>query len=178
MAAGPTSTTKMPGKMNSTSGENELHGGFRGLFLGHLTTPRAHGIALRAKCLGDARTEPVGLDQHGGQRPQVGHAGSGAQFVQDLDARPSHLQLEIGDGELFGQDAVRTSHFFGDLAHGLVKAQSGLHANDHQVEGVGQGEKDCFLPAAADQGDDDIGQIKHDSGKADGPDQRFLVEAA
>ena len=150
----------MPGKMNSTSGKMSLHGGLGGLFFGQLTAADAHRVALRAECLGDAGAEPVGLDQHGRQGAQVGHAGPRAQFVEHFGAGAAHLQLEIGQGELLGQDAVGPLHFVGHLAHRLVEAQARLDADHHQVQGVGQGQEDGLFAAAAEEADDQVGQVE------------------
>ena len=87
MAAGPTSTTKMPGKMNSTSGKMSLTAVLAAFSSANLPAAGPHRVALHAQGLGDAGAELVGLDQHGGQAPEVGHAGPHPQFVQGLGPR-------------------------------------------------------------------------------------------
>ena len=61
---------------------------------------------------------------------------------------------------LFGQDAVGLLHFLDHLAHRLIEAQARLDADDHQVQGVGQGEKDRLLAPAAEDADDQVGQVE------------------
>ena len=39
-------------------------------------------------------------------------------------------------------------HLVADFAHGLVEAEAGFDADDHQVEGVGEAEEDVVLTAA------------------------------
>ena len=146
--------------------EDQLHGGFGGLFFGHLTPPGAQRVALRSQRLRHAGAEFVGLDEHGRQRAEIGNAGARAEFVQHFDARPAHLQLEIADREFFGQHAIGVFHFFGDFAHGLIQSQAGFHANDHQIQGVGQGEKNGLFAIFSHEPDDEIGQIEQQAGQA------------
>ena len=105
MAAGPTKTTKMPGKDEQDQGEKEFDGGFGGLFLGQLPPSRPHRVALDAQGMGDAGAELVGLDEDGGQGAEVGDAGPYPQFVEGLRPRTPHLQMEVRQRQLFGQDA-------------------------------------------------------------------------
>ena len=86
MAAGPTSTTKMPGKMNITSGKISLTAVLAAFSSASCRRRSAHRIALHAQGLGDAGAELVGLDQHRRQAPQVVDAGPRAQFVQHFGA--------------------------------------------------------------------------------------------
>ena len=43
--------------------------------------------------------------------------------------------------------AIGLLHLFADLAHGLVEAEAGFDADDHQVERIGQAEEDVVLTA-------------------------------
>ncbi len=79
-------------------------------------------------------------------RPRRSAAPSSCRHV---GPRAAHLQLEVRQGELGGQDAVGVLHFVAHLAHRLVQAQAGLDAHDHHVQGVGQGQEDRLLPACA-----------------------------
>ena len=78
--------------------------------------------------------------------------------MQHFVAGAAHLQLEVAEAELFGDDAVGLLHLLADLAHGLVEAEAGLDADDHQVEHVGQAEEDLLLAVLADEPEDDSGR--------------------
>jgi len=171
MAAGPTRTTKMPGKIKSTSGKISCTAVLAAF-------PRPIGAAGCASSRsasaapGHARSEAVGLNEDRRQGPQIGHAGPRAQFVEHFNSRAAHLQLEVGDHKLLGQNAIGLAHLFGHLAHRLVEAQAGLDADHHQVQGVGQGQEDGLFPAAAHETDNEVGQVEQQSTQRDGVFQR------
>ena len=116
IAAGPTSTTKMPGKMNSTSGKISCTAVLAAFSSANLPAAGPHRVRLHAQGLGDARAEPVGLDQDGRQAADVVDAGADAQVVQHLAPRPAHLQLEVGQREFLAQHLGVLLHLVGHLA--------------------------------------------------------------
>ena len=161
MAAGPTRITKMPGKMNSTRGKMSLTAVLaafssanwrRRVRIDSLCTRRAWAMlepnlsawmSTAARRGGPKRrcASPI----RGGPRP--GRA---------------HLQLEIGQGKFLRQHPVGPFHLVADLAHGLIEPQAGLHAHHHEVQGVGQGEKDRLAAALSHKADDGVGQVEED----------------
>ena len=147
--------------------ENQLDGGLGCFLFGDLATARTHRIALHAQRLSDARSELIGLDKNRRQRSKVVHTGSLAQLVEYVISLPSHLQLEVAEVQFFADDAVRFLHFLGDAAHGLVQAETGLDADDHQVERIGKAEKDGFLAFSADEPNDDVREIEHEARQAE-----------
>ena len=68
---------------------------------------------------------------------QVVHAAALAQILQRLATAFPHLQLQVTQSEFLGDHPVGFFHLFGHLAHRLIEAQAGFHADHHQVERIG-----------------------------------------
>ena len=64
-------------------------------------------------------------------------------------AGPAHLELEVGDGKLLADHRARLGQLAGDPAHRRVEPQARLDAHDHQVERIGQAQKDRLRRAAS-----------------------------
>ncbi len=90
--------------------------------------------------------------------------------------------LQVAQTEFGGDDRIRLVHFVGHAAHGLVQAQAGFHAHDHQVQGVGQSQEDLFFAAFGEPPQNDLGQVEHAAGHEDAlqevllPEQRRAVQ--
>ena len=84
IAAGPTSTTKMPGKMKITSGKISLTAVLAAFSSASWRRRSAHRVALHAQGLGDAGAELVGLNQDRGQAAEIVDAGAAPQLVQHV----------------------------------------------------------------------------------------------
>ena len=69
------------------------------------------------------------------------------EVVQRLGARRAGAQLEVDQPQLVGQILVRERQLLADALDRLVEAESGLDADDQQVERVGQRQPDPVLPA-------------------------------
>ena len=111
MAAGPTRTTKMPGKMNNTSGKISLTAVLaafssaiwrRRVRMESLCTRRAWAI-LEPNLSAWIRMEA--------SERQVVDAAALPQFLQHLAAAASHLQLQVAEPEFFGDDRDTTCAF-------------------------------------------------------------------
>ena len=82
---------------------------------------------------------------------EVVDAGAVAEVVEHVGADLADLQVEVGETEFVGDHLIRPLHFLSDFAQGLVQAEAGFHAHDHEVERVGQAEKDLLFAGAADE---------------------------
>ena len=170
----------MPGKMNSTSGKMSLTAVLAAFSSANLAAAGPHRVALHAQGLGDARAELVGLDQHAGQAAEVGHAGARAQFVQHFAARPAHLQLEVGQRELLGDDRDRSSSFprrpCAWPGRGPGRPRRRRPSGPGRRAGRGRSPACGCWPMKPD---DQVGQVEADAGHADGVrSATFCVDAA
>ena len=156
--AGPTSTTNTPGKMKKIRGSMILTEVLAARSSASWRRLQTHGVGLNAQSRGDARAELFGLDDHGGERSHVVDSGADAQVAQHVAPRPAHLELEVGDGELFADHRARMGQLAGDPAHGRVEPQAGLDADDHQVERVGKAQEDRLAAPFLAVADDEVGQ--------------------
>jgi len=60
--------------------------------------------------------------------------------------RPSGALLEIDQIEFLADFGLAEPHLISDPQNGLVDAQTGLHANHHQIQRLRQAQPDLELP--------------------------------
>ena len=177
MAAGPTSTTKIAGKMNSTSGKISC----TAVLAAFSSASCRRRVRIESDWTRRAwamlRAEAVGLDQDRRQAAHVVDAGADAQVVQHFAPRPAHLQLEVGQRQFLADGLGVLLHLVGHLPQGGVQPEARLHADDQQVEGVGQGQEDLLLPGGPQMPQDDLRQVEADPAEEHRPLHRLHREA-
>ena len=75
----------------------------------------AHEVGVGAQALGDAGSEPVGLNQHRDQLFEIVHPGTLGQVPQSFHAAFAGLQLQIHKPEFFADFRMGVLQFFGNL---------------------------------------------------------------
>ena len=83
MAAGPTRTTKIAGKMNRTSGKISCTAVFAA-FSSANCRRRVRSNRIGPAAPGRYSTQPVGLDQNRGQAPHIIHPRPDAEVVENF----------------------------------------------------------------------------------------------
>ena len=78
-----------------------------------------------------------------------------------LRGRPI-CDLKVGDRELLAEDRARAGQLGGHPPHRQVEPEAGLDADNHQVERIGQAEKDRLHPLLPDLVDDHTRYIVSD----------------
>ena len=78
--------------------------------------------------------------------PHVVDSGPQTEVAQDVFTRPAHLELEIGNRELLAKNRARHRQLRCHSPHGGIKPEAGLDTHDHQVERIGQAQKDRLGP--------------------------------
>ena len=118
MDTGPRITMNTAGKEEEDEREDELDGRLCRRFLRPLPAPRPQGIGVDPQGLGEARPQPLRLDQHGDEGFHVLHAGPVRQRPQRLRPRFPRHHLPVDDVELLAQDGAGELELLGDLHEG------------------------------------------------------------
>ena len=87
--------------------------------------------------------------------PHVIDTGPQSEVAKYILAGSAHLELEIRNRELLAEDRAGCRQLGGHPAHGGIEAKARLDTHNHQVQRIGQAQKDrlkpLFLPAVHDQ---------------------------
>ena len=108
----------------------------------------------------------------GGQSHQAFEACPAPEVREGLCAVGHHFQFADGRCEFLAHVRVNATQFQGYAAHGGFKAESGLGADDHEVERVGQPGVDARQIAFAHALDDHIGRNEAEDTAAHDDDGR------
>src|SRR5208283_3205330 len=133
------------GHYKQDQGNDHFDGGLGGLFFGALAALGAQGIGMDAQGLGDAGSEAVGLNQGPDQGADVIDAGALGQIAERLDARFAGTSFEVEEMEFGAQFGMRRAQIFADAHHGLIERQAGFHADDGQIQSIGEAEANAVL---------------------------------
>src|SRR5581483_2700707 len=131
----------------------ELDAQLGGLLFGHLTGLHAHIVGVTAQAGRDSGAEPVSLNQHGDKFLDVFRTAPVGEVAQRLGAALARFQLEVDQRELFTNLRMGVFQLAGDLGDALIETQSGLHADNQQVESVGKTALQGFLTPIGRQPD-------------------------
>ena len=148
MIAGPSDTTKMLGKMNSTRGKRS--------FTPVLAAPSSAACMRRernvssedAERMSNGCAESLGLHKHGDKLADKLNIKALSHAAPRIQTRLSGALLTVDDLEFFRQTGRGDGHFLANAHHGLVDTESGFHANHQQIERIRQGNADIGLAAS------------------------------
>ena len=101
---------------------------------------------MHPKSLGDAGTEAVGLNQCTNEGADVVNTGSIHQVAQGFGPWLSGAHFQIDQMEFVAEIGMGVMQVLAHSHEGLVERQAGFHANDCEVERVGQAEANAQLP--------------------------------
>src|SRR3569832_214561 len=98
--------------------------------------------------LGDRRAEAVGLRKHGDKLAELFDLGAVGKVLPRLQTGSTGALLAIHLHELGVDVRVADCQFLADAQRGLVHAEAGINADDHQVQSIGDTAADTFAAAA------------------------------
>src|SRR5215831_14088040 len=108
--------------------------------------------------LSDARAEAICLYQCTNQCADVVNTGPLDQVPQGLSAGLAGAHFEVYEMEFIAEVGMGMVEVLPNAHQGLIERQSGLDANDGEVEGIGQSQTDAILPIADHTLQDETGQ--------------------
>src|SRR5438105_13801130 len=94
---------------------------------------------MGAEGLGNAGSEPVGLNQHGGELLYFENAGSFGEAAHRIGAPFPRPGLETDHRKLLADVRIRESQLARDMQDRLIEAESGFDADRQKVERVRKG---------------------------------------
>ena len=106
----------------------------------------AHEIGVRAQRFAHAGAEAVVLDQDRHQLADFRFAGALRKIAQSIGAPLAGAHFQGHQRHLLAQLRMARLEFAGHVLDRLVQAETGLHRDHQQVERIGQGKADHFLP--------------------------------
>src|SRR5262249_50211191 len=115
---------------------NHFDGGLGTHLLSALTPLDAQLVGEDAQGLSNAGAKAIGLDEHGYERLDVFEPSTSRQFAQRVDASLANAHLEIHELQLVAELRVSDPEFLGHLHNRLIQAETGLDADDEQIETV------------------------------------------
>ena len=145
ITVGPASTMNVAGKMNSTNGKLIFTEALAAISSAACWRLLAKGFGVDAQRVGDACAETVRLDQHRRQRLQRGVARALSEIFQRFRPRQPDARLHVGDSQLTRQRRMRQAELLTDPLHRRIHRQSGFDAHDHQVQRIGQRQRQRSL---------------------------------
>ncbi len=101
---------------------------------------------MNAQGLGDAGAKLFRLNQHGDQIAHAVDLGALGEVLPGVGARAAGALLQHDNAQFVADFGLRQAQFFGGARRRLVQAQSGLDADDQQIEHIGQAEPNTRLP--------------------------------
>jgi hypothetical protein len=148
-------------------GGNHFDRSFGGLLFGALPALSAEGIGVYAQSLSDAGAETIGLDECTHKRANVIDTGALDEVAEGLGARLAGAHLEVDEMKFIAEIGVGVVQILADPHQSLVERESGLHANDGEVEGIGKSDADAALAIPNQALEDETRQKESKSAEAD-----------
>src|SRR5438445_11297862 len=127
-------------------GRDHLNSGFCGLLLRSLAAFGAQRIGVHTPRLRYAGTKSIGLYQRRYQGANIVNSGANHQISQCLSTRLAGAHLQCQQMKYIAQVGVRRTQVLADAHHGLIQCKSGFHADNGEVESIGQRQADAKLP--------------------------------
>ncbi len=143
---GPRITMKSAGKRRKTSGKTSLMVVFAAASSARWRRRIRRESEWTRRDLGEARPQPLRLDQHGDEGFDVLHARAVRESPESLHPGLSGHHLPVDDVELLAQRRTGEAELLGDPEEGGVDPQPRLDADRQQVQRVGEGVGDRLLP--------------------------------
>src|SRR5579872_35488 len=154
---------------------NHLNRGFCSLLFGALPALRAEGIGMHAEGLSNACAETVGLDQCTHKRTNVVNSGTLDEIAQGFGARLAGAHFEIHEMEFIAEIGMRVMKILAHAHQGLIESESSFHADNGQIEGVGESEANAVLTVFDHALEDEARQ--DEPKRSDADDKWKIVEA-
>jgi hypothetical protein len=156
--AGPRITTKMAGKTKRTRGMRIFTVTLAASSSAACCRLSPELLGVDPEGVGDRGPEPVRLDEHTHQGPDIADTGAFSQVPEGLFPGRSGPDLQAHQGELVSQGLADPGHLVADPDQGLVQPQPGLHADHHEVQGIGEGRLDLVLSGPDPPPKDHVGE--------------------